>query len=105
MELKILIEKLKLFDKYSFREIFRNLYCFDDIKDSENIDSLFEELAIPLMNINNKNNNFLKLKTGEYKNIPLYCIPSDYLNFLIKTTYDEQIKKESIKILNKRLFK
>lgn len=104
-ELKILIEKLKFFDKYNFREIFKNLYCFDDIENSENIDSLFEELAIPLLNISNKNNNFLKLKTGEYKNIPLYCLPSDYLKYVIKNTYDEKIKEESIKILNKRLFK
>lgn len=102
---KSLAKQLKLLEDnslYSFSKSTDLLYLFVDLNCSINIDEIFEEFAIPLIDINNKMNNFKKIDSGIYKNIPVYCIPTDYLQYLKTNTYDERLREYIIKILKKR---
>lgn len=104
-ETYLLLERLKKSTLYNLSESSKTLYVFENFKDSENIDEIFETFGIPLMDIENKKKvKEVCLNNGEYKGLPLYCIPSKYLFHVFQTTYDKNIKEKIEVILKKRFF-
>lgn len=102
-EILFSLNKLRKSSDYNFSESSKVLYLFENLKHSENIDDIFESLGVPLLNIANKcNHRFTTLSSGEYKGIPLYCLPKSYLQYITSKTYDNQIKEEINNILKKR---
>jgi hypothetical protein len=114
--IKLLINKIdnetnKLFRKIEkdynggFIKSYFNTFKFVDIElEPIQINTIFEKYGIPFIDVKKTNlEEYIYLNSGEFQNIPLYCLPSYYLNYLIENTYDNKIKEYSQKIIKKRL--
>ena len=114
--IKLLINKIdnetnKLFEKIEkdykggFIKSYFNTFRFVDLDlEPVQINNIFEKYGIPFIDTRKTNlNEYIFLESGEFKNIPLYCLPSYYLRYLVENTYDYKIKEYSQNIIKKRL--